>query len=108
MVSNTPVLAVEGAMALLRVVQEQHDWVELFFWPIISPQRYDEVVQSVPGRLGRHNYELVLKAVRFGILKAIMFTTLQKRDRDTMLPHTENTQVITVCVQCKGWGFGWL
>lgn len=66
----------KAARALLRVVQEQHDWVELFLWPIISPQRHDEVVQSVAGRLSRHNYELVLKAVCFGIFKAVMLTTL--------------------------------
>ena len=65
-------------MTLLRVVQEQHNGVELFLWPVIGPQWHKEVVQAVPCRLGGHNYELVLKAVRFGVLEAVVLTTLQK------------------------------
>ena len=55
---------------VLRVVQQQHDGVQLLAGAVVSPQRDDEVVEAVPGRLCRHDDQLVLEAVRFGVLEA--------------------------------------
>lgn len=61
---------------VLRVVEQQHYGVELLPGPVVSAQRYDEVVETVSRRLCRHYNQLILEAVRLGILKAVMCAAL--------------------------------
>lgn len=62
-----------------RIIQQQHNGVELFARSVISPERDDEVVEAVPRRLGRHDDELVFEAVSFGVLKAVVPAALLGR-----------------------------
>lgn len=52
-----------------RIIQQQHDGVELFPGSVISPERNNEVIKAVPCRLDWHDDELVFKAVSLRILK---------------------------------------
>lgn len=52
-----------------RIIQQQHDGVELFPGSVISPERNNEVIKAVPRRLDWHDDELVFKAVSLRILK---------------------------------------
>lgn len=61
---------------VLRVVQQKNNGVELLPGPIVRSQRDDEVVQTVPRRLCRHYDQLVLEAVRFSVLKAVVCAAL--------------------------------
>lgn len=60
----------------LLVVQQQHDWVQLFAGPIVRAKGDDEVIQSVPCRLRRNNNQFVLKPIGFGIFKAVVLAAL--------------------------------
>lgn len=61
-----------------RVVQQQDDGVELLPGAVISPQGHDEVVEAVAGGLGRHDDELVLEAVRLGVLETVVPAALEE------------------------------
>jgi len=69
----------------LLVVQQQHNWVQLFAGPIVRTKRDNEVVQAVPSRLRRNDDQFVLKTVGFGIFKAVVLAALRggKQRRDS-------------------------
>lgn len=72
----------------LLVVQQQHDGVELLAGAVVGPQRHDEIVEPVPGRLRGNDDQLVLEPVGFGVLKAVVFAALgvgQSRNSEFML-----------------------
>lgn len=60
----------------LLVVQKQHNWVQLFARPIVGTQWDDEVIQPIACSLCRHDDQLVLKAIGFGIFKAVVLAAL--------------------------------
>lgn len=68
----------------LLVVQQQHNWIQLFAGPIVRTKGDDEVIQSVPSRLRRNDNQFVLKPVGFGVFKAVVLAALcggrQRRD----------------------------
>lgn len=73
-----------SAEKYLLVVQQQHDWVQLFAGPIVCTKGDNEVIQPVPSRLRRNDNQFVLKPVGFGIFKAVVLAALcggrQRRD----------------------------
>lgn len=63
-------------MMNLRVVQQQHDRVQLLPGPIVGAERDNEIVETISCRLGRNYNQLILEAVRLGILKAVVRAAL--------------------------------
>lgn len=60
----------------LLVVQQQHNWVQLFAGPIVRTKGDNEVIEPVPSRLCRNDNQFVLKPVGFGIFKAVVLAAL--------------------------------
>lgn len=65
-----------------RVIQQQHNGVELSPGSVISSERHDEVIETVPRGLGWHNDEFVLKSVRFGIHKTVVPAPLHTKKEE--------------------------
>lgn len=61
-----------------RVIQQQDNGVELFSGSVISSERHDEVIETVPCRLSWHDDDLVFKAISLCILKAVVHAALCK------------------------------
>lgn len=59
-----------------RIIQQQNNGVELFSGSVISSERNDKVIKTVPCCLSGHNYELVFKTISLSILKAVVPATL--------------------------------
>lgn len=66
----------------LHALQQQHDGVELLPGSVIGPQRHNEVVQTVPRALRRHDDQFVLEAVGPGILEKGVVTSLGEEQSD--------------------------
>lgn len=60
-----------------HALQQQHDGVELLPGSVVGPQRHDEVVQTVPRALRRHDDQFVFEAVRAGVLEKGVVTRLR-------------------------------
>lgn len=60
-----------------RVVQQQDNGVEFPPGSVIGSEGHDEVIEAVPRRLGRHDDQLVLKAVSLRVLEAVVSAALQ-------------------------------
>lgn len=60
----------------LHALQQQHDGVELLPGSVVGPQRHNEVVQTIPCALRRHDDQFVFEAVGAGILEKGVVTSL--------------------------------
>lgn len=74
-----------GQFEVLRIVQKQHDGVELLSGSIVCPQRDDEVVETVSSRLCRHYNQLILETVGLCILKAVVCAALGRERKSVRL-----------------------
>jgi len=61
-----------------RVIQQQHNGIQLLPGSVIGTQRHYEVVQAVSCCLSRNDNQLVLETIRLGIFKTIVPTTLNQ------------------------------
>ncbi len=66
-----------------RVIQQQDNGVEFFPGSVISSERHNEVIETVPGGLGRHDDELVFKTVSLSILKTVVPAALRREQKNT-------------------------
>lgn len=57
---------------ILRVIQQQDNGVEFLPWSIISSERHNEVIETIPCSLSRHDDELVFKSVSLCILETVV------------------------------------
>lgn len=64
-----------------RVIQQQDNGVELFPGSVISPERHNEVIETVPRSLSRHNDELVFKTISLSILETVVPATLHREQK---------------------------
>lgn len=60
-----------------RVIQQQDNGVKFFPGSVISSERHNEVIETVPCGLGRHNDELVFKTISLSVLKTVVPATLR-------------------------------
>lgn len=65
-----------------RVIQEQDNGVELFPGSVISSERHNEVIETVPCSLSRHDDEPVFKTVSLRVLKTVVPATLSEKKKN--------------------------
>lgn len=82
---NPNMLWKSNAAARSRIIQQQHDGVQFFPRSVIGSQWHYEVVQAISSCFSRNDDQLVLEAIRLGVLKTVVPTTLKQNGNKTLI-----------------------